>query len=185
MSPRHLALSAFLAISPAHATLLEYSFDAQLGASGVDVVGPGIGDLISSGFLWGEAAPKIAHKLSERSSGTATATHDISNVLWWVILGDRTFTVWRDELAILYAPNSLADVWDVKMYGGYESEGHSVAGLKRTSSTSELQVPAAANSRRQAPKSIWTSWWGNLLAAGIVMGALFWCYPRKTAAKPA
>ena len=183
--PRHgLALLALLAVSPAHATLLDYSFEGQSRPSADETFGLEIGGTISGALLWDEAPTQFG----EPYPGTAsTSSYAMSNLLWWVILGDQTFTARGGKFAMRDTPSSLPasdDVWDFTRHSDrYETDGYSVAGLimqGMTLTEAGSQAPVATSFVPLIPDSMWNSWWGNSLGAGLLIASLLWWRRRGT-----
>jgi len=151
MLHRGFALIAALAVFPVHAGLIEYSFTSQVdtayghtppGAFG----GLNGGDIVTGGFLFDDAAPRIT---TYPSGPGTTSRYDVSNLLLWVILGGQTFTATGDEL---YIQDRLYPWEDDRWYLTTNPDGHEVNGYTVQSmsmslyawspfTNSELQVP--------------------------------------------
>jgi len=138
MFHRAMAVVALLAISPAHATLIEYSFSAQLSwpyrsfpDSSYEAFGVEVGDLITGGFLFDDAAARTSHT---DQYGTSTSTYDMSDLRFWVTVGDHVLGATGSELAIADSapqPSPYAtDRWGLSMLGdGDEVNGHTVRSM--------------------------------------------------------
>jgi PEP-CTERM motif-containing protein len=168
MFHRGFALLAVLAITPAHAALIEYSFSADLtGAAGMSILEEfGLnprGDYVTGGFLFDDAAPMTLHQDTqypgESEPSGSFSGYDMSNLRMWVNVGDYVLTATgagvlitdqpRCVPPVLCDPYSRHDAWFLVAGGGDEVNGHTVAditmsllyygGTRLTSS--ELQVP--------------------------------------------
>jgi hypothetical protein len=158
MLRRGFALLTILALSPAHAALIEYSFESKAitGIGGGHYI---LGDAITGGFLFDDAAPLISHNDYPSPFGlTTNSTYDMSNLSFWVTLGDDTFTALGDMLFI-QATNTATgyDVWRLTMNGdGQEVDGRTVESMEMwirgyTSplTTADLQVTNPADWNNQ------------------------------------
>jgi hypothetical protein len=138
MFNRAMAVVALVAISPARATLIEYSFSAQLSwpyssfpDSSYEAFGVEVGDLITGGFLFDDAAATISHT---EQYGSSTSTYDMSDLRFWVTVGDHVLGATGSELAIAdSAPQQspyAADRWGLSMLGdGDEVNGYTVRSM--------------------------------------------------------
>ena len=138
MSHRAMALVALLATSPAHATLIEYSFSAQLSwpypsypDSSYEAFGVGVGDDITGGFLFDDTAPMTSHTESPYAS---SSTYDMSDLRFWVTVGDHVLGATGSQLTIsdsLPQPSPYAtDRWELSMLGdGNEVNGYTVRSM--------------------------------------------------------
>ena len=168
MLHRGFAVLGLLAISPAHATLIEYSFTSTIAGYGGDIgndFGVEVGDSIKGGFVFDDAAPMIAHAEDEIvgyggwATGVATAsTYDMSGLPLWMKVGAHTVTAASDELLIEDAPDLVyhPDTWRLATSGdGRSINGYVLNGIQiflqewfcGPLRSSELQVSDAA-------------WWG-------------------------
>src|SRR5258706_14477218 len=112
-----------LAISPAAAELIEYSYSFRSESyAAYPNFGIPQGDTITGGFLFDDAAPRTSH--TERPNGGAvvglpdgilsTSIYDVSSLLLWVVVGDHRLTARRDELTIADPPFRdfrYSDLW--------------------------------------------------------------------------
>ena len=167
MFHRGFALLAVLAITPAHATLVEYAFTARVdGFTSIATVrvfglNPN-GDTVTGGFIFDDAAPMTSHE--EHQFGDypvwySSSTYDMSNLQMWVNVGDYLLTVTGGGVSISDAPafgpwctcgpDSFHDRWSLSASGdGNEVNGHTVRSitmsllenLGRPLTSSELQV---------------------------------------------
>jgi len=159
MFHRGFALVAVLAVAPAHATLIEYSFTAELtgarsvpfsvlGEFGLPVYGP---SYVTGGLLFDDAAPRISY--TEYMGSGSTSTYDMSDLRFWVAVGDHVLTATGSQLTISDAPPQpspyATDRWILSMLGdGDEVNGYTVASMRidllqygsRPLTSSELQV---------------------------------------------
>src|SRR6185503_3352097 len=129
MLHRGFAVLGLLAITPAHATLIEYSFTSTIAGYGGTVgndFGVEVGDSIKGGFIFDDAAPMTAHVEGEIvgnygwATGVATAsTYDMSGLQLWANVGDHMITATGDELFIGDAPDLVynPDTWHLGMRG--------------------------------------------------------------------
>jgi hypothetical protein len=166
---RHgLALLTALAILPAHATLIEYSFSASLtgadspGFSSLaslrayEAFGVEAGDSITGGFLFNDEAPRTAYEAFPRES---RSTYDMSDLQLWVAIGDYVLRSTGSGLEIRdSAPDSFnsplpKDRWTLSLAGnGDEVNGYTVASMaidllqfgSRPLTSSELLIPNPA-----------------------------------------
>lgn len=143
MLHRGFAVLGLLAISPAHATLIEYSFSSTIAGYGGTVgndFGVEVGDAIKGGFVFDDAAPMTLHVEGEIvgydgwATGVATAsTYDMSGLPLRAKVGDRTVTATGDELLIEDAPDRAyqPDTWRLGMSGdGRAINGYIVDGIQ-------------------------------------------------------
>lgn len=143
MLHRGFAVLGLLAISPAHATLIEYSFTSTIGGYGGTVgddFGVEVGDSIKGGFVFDDAAPMTAHVEGEIvgtagwATGVATAsTYDMSGLQLWANVGDHLITATGDELFVGDAPDMVynPDTWHLGAQGnGYSINGYIVDGIQ-------------------------------------------------------
>jgi len=143
MLHRGFAVLGLFAISPAHASLIEYSFSSTIagyGGSVGDDFGVEVGDPIQGGLLFDDAAPMTAHSQSEIVgvdgwvTGVATmSTYDVSGTQLWANVGDHTITATGDELFIADAPDLVynADTWHLAMAGdAHWVNGYLVDGVR-------------------------------------------------------
>jgi len=165
MLHRGFAVLGLLAITPAHATLIEYSFTSTIAGYGGTVgndFGVEVGDSIKGGFIFDDAAPMTAHVEGEIvgnygwATGVATAsTYDMSGLQLWANVGDHMITATGDELFIGDAPDLVynPDTWHLGMRGdGRAVNGYVVDGIQMFLQewfcgplhSSELQVSDAA-----------------------------------------
>ncbi|HET7607761.1 MAG TPA: PEP-CTERM sorting domain-containing protein [Gammaproteobacteria bacterium] len=164
MSHRAIAVIALLAISPAHAALIEYSFSGTLywpypswPSSSYEAFGVELGERITGGFLIDDAAPRTSY--TEPRSGWSTSTYDMSDLRFWVAVGDHVLGATGTRLTIAdAAPDPWGspyhtDRWILSMAGdGGEVNGYTVSSMSidllqfgsRPLTSSELQVPDAA-----------------------------------------
>ena len=166
MFHRGFALLAVLAVAPAHATLIEYSFTAELtgarsvpfsvlGEFGLPVYGP---SYVTGGLLFDDAAPRTSYE-EGHLAGASSSTYEMSNLRLWVNVGDYVLTATggalsiHDDPAALCGPNCRKDTWDLGARGdGDEVNGHTVTGIGihleqyggDALTSSELQVPDMA-----------------------------------------
>ena len=160
MLHRGFALLAALAISPAHAALIEYSYSFR-SESYAAYTNFGIpqGDTITGGFLFDDTAPRTSHTESPNGGGIiglpdgilSTSIYDVSSLLLWVDVGDHRLTARGDELTIVDAPFGdfrYSDLWRLTL----RDDDDQTAGylLLRSWSVgpltnSELQVPTNIN----------------------------------------
>ena len=140
------ALLTVLALSPAHAALIEYSFESRVlsrSPEAGDAFGVEIDSTITGGFLFDDAAPRISYVETPVGGccfppGIATAsTYDMSNLLLWVNLGDYVLTASGDQLAIVDGSThpTLDDRWRLGAHG----DGHAVNGFTVASMGIELR----------------------------------------------
>jgi PEP-CTERM motif-containing protein len=140
---RGFAVLGLLAVSPAHATLIEYSFSSTIAGYGGTVgadFGVETGDSIKGGFVFDDAAVQIAYTEDEIvgydgwASGVATgSTYDMSALRLWADVGDKTVTATGDELFIGDAPTLVyhPDTWRLAMRGdGRAVSGYVVDGIQ-------------------------------------------------------
>jgi hypothetical protein len=157
MFHRAIAVLALLAISPAHATLIEYSFSGTLNwpyqsfpSSSYEAFGVKVGDSITGGFLFDDAAPRTSYTEQYR---TSSSTYDMSALRFWVAVGDYVLRATGSQLSILDSQPQLspyvADRWTLSMLGngdvvnGYTVSSMSIALFMYGSvplTSSELQV---------------------------------------------
>src|SRR5690242_1516735 len=133
MFHRATAVVALLAISPAHATLIEYSFSAQLSwpyfsypDRSYEAFGVNVGDQITGGFLFDDAAPMTSHTESPYWS---SSTYDMSDLRFWVTVGEHVLGATGSQLTISdYLPQPspyVTDRWTLSMLGdGNEVNGY-------------------------------------------------------------
>ena len=161
MFHRAIAVVALLAISPARATLIEYSFSATLNPAPFppyysttthEAFGVAEGQhVITGGFLFDDAAPRISY--TEYMGSGSTSTYDMSDLQFWVAVGDHVLTATGSQLTISDAPPQpspyATDRWILSMLGdGDEVNGYTVASMRidllqygsRPLTSSELQV---------------------------------------------
>jgi hypothetical protein len=169
MLHRVLTLLGLLLISPAHAALIEYSFNASAlcvspcqGALGIRT-----GDTITGGFLFDDAAPRTSYQEEQFPyhdyggqnlvAVRSESTYDMGNLLLWVTVGDQVFSARGDELFIRdVTPQSIyitvPDFWRLSLQGdGQNVDGYTVESMVFQFSgadyhrdyllSSELQVP--------------------------------------------
>jgi hypothetical protein len=170
---RVLAVPALLALFPAHAALIEYSFEAEIWRDhsmevAVQAFGVQFGDTITGGFLFDDAAPRTSYSeltvldCCGSPAIVTTSTYDMSNLSLWVTLGDYVLSAAGGNLTIRDAPYDPArtDRWSLGMSGdGRELDnGYAVTSmamwlqhvalggpeLSGPLTSSELQVPNPA-----------------------------------------
>lgn len=143
MLHRGFAVLGLLAISPAHATLIEYSFTSTIAGYGGSVgndFGVEVGDSIKGGFIFDDAATRTAYVEDEIvgnngwATGVATAsTYDMTGLQLWVNVGDHMVTATGDELFVGDAPDLVynPDTWHLETRGdGYSINGYIVDGIQ-------------------------------------------------------
>jgi hypothetical protein len=185
MFQRGIALLAVLAATPAHATLIEYSFTGGFRNATVLVledfgVDPNHA-AFTGGFVFDDAAPRTSYEesLVTYFDGTgyttylaSSSTYDMSNLQLWLNLGDYTLRATGISLTIndgpqSSTPNSTRDTWTLAMRGdGEEVNGYTLGGVGitgwwyggRAVTSSELQVPDN---------------WGSAYEQGLVSGLSF------------
>jgi hypothetical protein len=148
------ALLALLAIAPAQASLIEYSFESK-AITGIQGNRYLLGDTIAGGFLFDGAAPLVSHNDYPSPFGSTTnSTYDMSNLSFWVTLGADTLTAVGDMLFIQATDTATNyDVWKLTMNGdGQEVDGRTVAsmdvwirGYTSPLTTADLQVTNPAD----------------------------------------
>lgn len=194
MLHRGFAVLGLLAISPAHATLIEYSFTSTIAGYGGNVgndFGVEVGDSIKGGFTFDDAAPMTAHQEGEIvgydgwATGVATtSTYDMSGLPLWAKVGDQTVTATGDELVIADAPDRVyhPDAWRLVTHGdGRSINGYVLNGIQiflqewfcGPLRSSELQVSDAI-------------WWGSnrwfdmaFVDGSFINGEMNWIKPTS------
>jgi PEP-CTERM motif-containing protein len=140
---RGVAVLGLLAVSPAHAALIEYSFTSTIAnyGSGVhETFGVEVGDTINGGFLFDDAAPRTSYSedlivgYDGWATGVAaTSTYDMGSLRLWASVGDRMLTATGDELWIADSPPAVynPDTWRLDMHGdGTVVDGYIVNGMQ-------------------------------------------------------
>ena len=167
---RLLAVPAFLSLFPAHAALIEYSFEAEIWRDSstevaVQAFGVQFGDTITGGFLFDDAAPRTSYSeltvldCCGSPAIVTTSTYDVSNLSMWVTIGDYVLNATGNNLTIRDAPYdpTRTDRWSLAMSGdgreldnGYAVRSMAIwlqqvalGGPERSGplTSSELQVP--------------------------------------------
>ena len=137
MLRKGLALLAFLVLSPAHATLIEYSFTSRVYSTTPPypffpggLVG---GTRINGGFVFDDAAPRTSYQEEWIDGGfSSTSTYDMGNLLFWAPIRDQTLTARGGTLTIAdNVPISTAklDRWTLSMEGEGEFNGLAVQNM--------------------------------------------------------
>lgn len=161
MVHRGFALLIALLAYPAHATLLEYSFSATLYHPNYaprlanEAFGAEVGDRITGGFLFDDAAPRTSY--TAWPDGESTSTYDMSDLWFWVTVGDHVLGATGSELTIRDDPPPTVpndpygtDRWTLSMLGdgnavnGYTIDSMMISLMQFGSvplTSSELQVP--------------------------------------------
>src|SRR5712671_6359529 len=106
MLRRVFALLGLLALSPADATLIEYSFSGSLFgpvapyylSTTHEAFGVEEGDRITGGFLFDDAAPRTSY--TELADGSSTSTYDMSDLRFWIGVGDYVLRATGSQLTI-------------------------------------------------------------------------------------
>lgn len=170
MFHRGFALLAVLAVTPARAALIEYSFTAELDPSRssstlYDEFGlvPFSRSFITGGFLFDDAAPMTSHRDYQINGASgSSSTYDMSNLRLWVDVGDYVLAATGSALGIFDDPNSVScrcgpnvkDEWILSTRGdGDDVNGHTVTSITldllqftgNPLTSSELQVADAAH----------------------------------------
>ena len=169
MFKRGLALLAVLAVTPAHAALIEYSFTAFVNGNSsnemrfpapLEAFGLERQPWVTGGFLFDDAAPRTSYSEQLITSGLSpqlpylrtTSTYDMSNLRFWVNVGDHVLSATGTSLSIQDFESGVPifDKWELNMLGdGQEVNGYTVSGMSirlwdgagRPLTSSELQVP--------------------------------------------
>ena len=165
MVNRGVAILGLVALSPAHASLIEYSFTSTVSNLGGNVhqdFGVEVGDTITGGFLFDDTAARTSFKedLIVGNNGWATGTvstsiYNMGNVLLWAMVGDQRLATTGNDLLITDAATHVnsADVWRLHASGsGEQVNGYVVDWMEfclrewfiGPLTSSELQVSDAA-----------------------------------------
>ena len=184
MVNRGVALLGLVALSPAHASLIEYSFTSTVTNLGGNVhqdFGVEVGDTITGGFLFDDSAARTSFNEDlivghdGWATGVATTSiYDMGNVLLWAMVGDQRLTSTGDSLLITDAPTQVysADVWRLQASGsGQDVNGYLVDSMEfclrkwftGPLTSSELQVSDASE---WGYRSVLDTWFGISFANG-------------------
>src|SRR5262245_44178989 len=129
MLGRGVALLGLVALSPAHASLIEYAFTStitDLSGNVHEDFGVEVGDTITGGFLFDDAASRTSYTedLVVGYDGWATGVvstsiYDMSNTALWAMDGRHRLTATGDDLWISDAPPQVyhPDLWRLQSTG--------------------------------------------------------------------
>jgi hypothetical protein len=129
MLNRGVALLGLVALTPAHASLIEYSFTSTITGLGGNVhedFGVEVGDSIPGGFVFDDGAVRTAYTedLVVGYDGWATGVvstsiYDMGNLQLWATVGSHRLTSTGDDLWITDAPTHVyhPDLWRLQSTG--------------------------------------------------------------------
>jgi hypothetical protein len=140
MVNRGVALLALVALSPAHASLIEYSFTStvsRLGGTVHEDFGVEVGDTITGGFLFDDAAARTSYKEDLIVGSNGWATGVVSTSIYDMFVGPLTSSELQVSDASEWGYGGVLDRW----FGVSFADGSSIYGTLDSITRTPRSVP--------------------------------------------